>query len=200
MSKGIHKVAIGSFFMPLITSLCAIFMPDVDSTFNSIVLAIFVINIVTYIILLTIFKKKKRQNAARLIILLNMLAFSLFFTFPFIKVFAGQTWIQLILILVFFIFIVFAIYDQKREIPLVFPPTDKERRKFAVVYYSIPVIIVFIGGGGNIIVVRELEGIFGKGYVTYVGGISLYILGCWFAFFFQSLSYQGFVKNGMWVK
>lgn len=200
MFRDIHKAAIGSFILPLISALFAIFMPIVHTTFNYIIIAIFVMNIVSYIIFLSIFKKKKRQNAARLVILLNMLAFCLFFTFPFIKAFSDQPWVQFILIVIFFLTIVLAIYDQNKDVPLVFPTKGKERRKFAFVYYSIPVLVVVLGGGGNLIVVRELESIFGNGYVTYLGGISLYILGCWFVFFFQSLCYQGFVKNGLWVK
>lgn len=200
MKTSIYQAAIVSFFLPLVTSLIAIFMPVIQTTMNYIILTILIVNIVIYITMLTIYKKKKKQNAARLFILLNMLAFCLFFTFPLVKVFIDRTWLQVLLIIFFLICIVLGIYDQKKEIPLVFPEGDKERSKLTYIFYAIPVVIVFIGGGGNFIVVRELTNFFGDGYVTYLGGASLYALGCWFAFFFQSLFYQGFVKKGMWVK
>lgn len=198
MASNIYKVAIGSFLMPVITALAAIVMPDVHTVFNYIVCAVFAVNIVMYITMLILFKKKKRQNAARLVILFNMLAFCLFFTFPLVKALLDYIWLPIILILFFFICIGLAIYNQEQEVPLVFPPQEKERRKFAFVYYAIPVLVVLVGGGGNIIVLREITNILGDGYVTYAGGVSLYVLGCWFAFFFQSLFYQGFKKNGVW--
>ncbi|RHW39905.1 hypothetical protein D1B33_03395 [Lysinibacillus yapensis] len=196
----VHKAAVGSFFLPFVTALLAIYMPNVQSTFNVMIMAVFAVNIMSYIVLLSIFKKKKRQNASRIVILFNMLAFCLFFTFPLLKALNGKFWMQIVLFIIFCICIGLAIYDQKREVPLVFPPDEKERRKYGLVFYLIPVFAGLIAGGGNIIVVRTITDIVGDWFVTYVGGISLYVLGCWFAFFFQSLSYQGFTKNGLWVK
>lgn len=186
--------------MPVISTLFAIFMPDVESIFNYFVIGVFVVGIVMYIIMLASFKKKKRQNAARFIIAYNMLAFCFFFIFPFVKAFMGQVWLQIVLTLVFFCLLALAIYDQKQDVPLVFPGDDKERRKFALVFYAIPIVTVVLGGGGNIIIVRVLSDFFGEWFVTYWGGGVLYVFGCWLAFFFQSLFYQGFVKNGVLVK
>ncbi|HWK21899.1 MAG TPA: hypothetical protein VNS08_02605 [Ureibacillus sp.] len=200
MGINIYKAAIGSFIMPVFTALFAIFMPDVHTSFNYIIMAVFVVNIVSFLAMLAIFKKKKRPNAARLVILFNMLAFSLFFTFPLIKALIGQTFLQLILFILFFVCIGLAIYDQKQEVPLVLPPKESKGRKFVFVFYVIPVLMAIIAGGGNFIIVREITNFLGQGYVTYVGGVCLYVLGCWFAFFLQSLFYQGFTKNGVWVK
>lgn len=197
---GIYRAAILSFFLPLVTALCAIYMPESQPMVNYIILEVYLANIVIYMATLAVFKKKKKQNAARLAILLNMLAFCFYFTFPLIKAFIGHTWLQLLLFAIFLLSVVLGVYDQKQEVPIVFPGTDKEVKKIANVFYAIPVIIVFLGGGGSIMAVRNLADFFGQGYVTYWGGACLYILGCWFAFFFQSLFYQGLFKNGMWVK
>lgn len=175
--------------MPIFTSLFAIYMPDVVPTFNYIIAGIYIANFAAFLVMLAVFKKKKRQNAARLTMFINMIIFCLFFTFPFIKAFMGHLWLQLLLVLFFICLLPLAIYDQKQEIPLVFPGDDKEHRKIAFVFYAIPVIIAVLGGGGNIIIVRHLADFFGYGFVTYWGGAVLYGLGCWFAFFFQSLFY-----------
>lgn len=186
--------------MPVITALFALFMPEVELTFNYIIAGIFAVGIVMYFMMLASFKKKKRPNAARYAIAFNMLVFCFFFTFPLVKAFMGQPWLQLLFVVFFFCLLGLAIYDQKQDVPLVFPDSSKERRKFAFVFYAIPVVIVALGGGGNIIIVRYLADFFGDGFVTYWGGALLYGFGCWCAFFFQSLFYQGFVKNGVLVK
>lgn len=189
-----------AFAMPVFSALFAIYMPDVEPSFNYIVAGIYIANFVIFIMMLAIFKKKKRQNAVKLTLLFNMLTFCLFFTFPFVKAFMGNHLMQILLILVFLCLLALGVYDQKQEVPLVFPDSDKEHRKFAFVFYAIPVVTVVLGGGGNIIIVRWLSDFFGYGFVTYWGGGVLYIMGCWFAFFFQSLFYQGLVKKGVLVK
>lgn len=147
-----------------------------------------------------VFNKKKRPNAARLTCLFNLLTFCLFFTFPFIKAFMGHLWLQLLLILFFFITLALAIYDQNQEVPLVFPDPDKGSRKYSLVFYAIPVVLLALGGGGNIIFTRILVDFFGDGFATFWGGGVLYGLGCWLAFLFQSLFNHGLQKNGVWVK
>lgn len=125
-----QKAAIGSFIMPLITALFAVFMPNVQVAFNYMIMAVYVANIACYIAMLAIFKKKKRENAARLAILFNLLAFCLFFTFPFIKALVGQSWLQVLLFIIFFLCIWLANYDQKLEVPLVFPPQEKREESW----------------------------------------------------------------------
>lgn len=197
---GIYKAAIISFFLPVLSCLFAIFMPDIQRFFNYLCVAIILFNGFAYLFMLVIYKKKKRENAARLVILFNMMAFCFFLSVPLIKAFHGFTFVQLFLVVIFWLMIPLGIYDQKQQIPLVFPDNKEQDNRFSLVFYAIPVVLVFIGGGGNIIVVRELTNIFGDNLVTYYGGALIYIFGCWLAFFFQSLFYKGFVKDGKLVK
>ena len=200
MNTKIYQATIISFLMPVVSSLFAIYMPGVEPTFNLLIIIIFAANIVSYLAMLAIFPKRKRQNAARLTIAINMLMFCLFFTFPMLKALMGTLWLQFLLIVIFLLLLVLAVKDQKKDIPLVFPGDKKEHRKLAFLFYAIPVMIILLGGGGNIIIVRELTNFIGDGFVTYWGGALLYCLGCWLAFFFQSLFYKGFIKDGVLVK
>lgn len=185
--------------MPLISSLFAFTMPDTNQTFNYIIISIFVFSIIIYPIALIIFRKKKRPNAARFIITFNMLLFCFFFTVPLIKVAIGYLLIQLLLLLFYFICIILAVFDQKKETPIVAPENGGER-KMSYVFIAIPVVAMFLGGGGNIVIVRQMHNVFGDPFMFVWGPIILYVAGCWLTFMFSSIYYQGFTKNYVWIK
>ncbi|MEO4054210.1 hypothetical protein [Solibacillus sp. CAU 1738] len=196
---GVYKASIISYFMPIISSLFAFFMPDTNQTFNYIIISIFIFSIIIYPIALFIFKKKKRPNAARFIISFNMLLFCFFFTVPLIKVAIEYVLLQLLLVLFYFLCILLAVIDQKSKNALVLPESG-ENRKLTYVYFAIPVVAMFLGGGGSIIIVRQMHNVLGDPFMFVWGPIILYIVGCWLTFLFSSLFYKGFTKNGMWIK
>ena len=196
---GVYKASIVSFLLPIVTCLIALYIPDVNSVFTYISTFIFILNIVVFLIMLGVFKKRRRQNAARLLIIFNTLTAFLFFTFPLLKVLIGYNWLQVILVVVFFSCILLSIYDQKSEKPIVFPDKGK-RRKYDYLFYVIPVVICLLGGGGSIVASRIMTDIFGDAFMSIWGSSILYILGCWLAFVINSIFYQGFAKNGVWIK
>ena len=195
----VYKASLISYIMPLIASLFALFMPVANQTFTYIIIMIFIFSIIIYPIALIVFEKKKRPNAARFIMTFNMLMFCFFFIVPLIKVAIGHLLLQLCLVLFYFLCIMLAVFDQKKETPIVAPPNDGDR-KMSYVFIAIPVVAMFLGGGGNIIIVRQMHNVLGDPFMFAWGPILLYVVGCWATFLFSSLFYQGFTKNGMWIK
>ena len=196
---GAYKASIVSFILPIVTCLIALYIPDINPVFTYISAFMLILNIVVFLVMLSIFKKRRRQNAARLLIIFNTLTAFLFFTFPLLKVLIGYNWLQAILVVFFFICILLSIYDQKSETPIVFPDKGK-RRRFDYLFYVIPVVVCLLGGGGSIIASRIMTDIFGDALTSIWGSSILYILGCWLAFVTNSIFYQGFAKNGVWIK
>lgn len=196
----VYKAAILSFFLPIVTALVALFMPGVNEWFTKLAIGLYVLLIVLYIIMLVFFKKKKRQNASRIIITLNMILFSLFLTFPLMKVWTENLLISILLASFFFVCIWLAVIDQNSETPLVLPDNRENKGILTYIFYAIPVIVIFIGGGGNFIIVREMHLTFGDSLMSVYGSVLLYILGCWLGFFLASLYYKGLVKEGRLVK
>ena len=195
----VYKASLISYLMPLISSLAAFAIPDTHQTFNYIIISIFIFSIIIYPIALIIFKKKKRPNAARFIITFNMFLFCFFFTVPLIKVAIGHLLIQLFLLLFYFLWIILAVFDQKKETPIVAPENGGERKMFYV-FIATPVVAGLLVGGGSIRNARIMHEVFGDPFVFVWLPIMFYILGCWLTFMFSSIYYQGFTKNDVWIK
>lgn len=195
----VHKAAFISFMLPCITSLMPAFMPDTDMLYFYIALAIMLLTILAYPILLLFFGRKRHENAARVVLLINSITFCLFFIFPLIKIYSNYLWMQLLLLGFFIFCLLFSIYDQRREKPLLFPERGEEN-KFSLIFYFFPVVLTLIGGGGNIFIVREMVLTIGYKPVSIYFSIAFYLIGCWLVCLFMSLNYQGLVKEGLWVK
>ena len=68
------------------------------------------------------------------------------------------------------------------------------------VFIFVPVVAAFLVGGGSIRNGRIMLELFGDPFIFVWVPIIFYILGCWLTFLFSSVFYQGFTKNGMWIK
>ncbi|GIO27426.1 hypothetical protein J43TS3_20370 [Ornithinibacillus bavariensis] len=91
-------------------------------------------------------------------------------------------------------------FDQRTEVPIVFPDKDRDIKKIktwiAYMYYVIPVLITFLGVGGDYVKTRILFETFGDKVMMPYFLTLIYILSCWLLFMFSSLAYKSHVVEG----
>ncbi|MBO1910603.1 hypothetical protein J4G37_38170, partial [Microvirga sp. 3-52] len=123
-------------------------------------------------------------------------AFTFYMAFPLIKVFSGEIVYQLLL--VGFIFAVFflARFDQRTEVPVVFPDNNRKVKWIAYVYYPIPFFLTVLGFGGNHIVMGNYFERFGDAIMMPYVSTIIYLFSCWLIFLFSSMAYKSHVKEG----
>lgn len=189
------KAMIMGYFLPLLAVAIVLFIPDYDGQYLKWAVVIFVILLVMPFVLSLRFPKNKKK-AYRLTIMYQLYAFALLFTFPLLKVLKENIIIQLLLVVVFIGIYFLARVDQQRDMPIVYPDGDKDKKWYAYVYFSIPVLLIFLGFGGNIIITREVFRIVGDEIMMPYLSIILYLLSCWLLFLLSSVAYKSHVKEG----
>ncbi|MFC5604192.1 hypothetical protein [Sporosarcina koreensis] len=184
--------------MPLFTAVVALLIPEYDQQYFKWIAAVFVLLLVLPIVLSYRFPANK-EKAYRLTIMYQLYAFTFFAAFPLLKVLKGSIVIQLLLV-GFFIGIYFlARFDQRTEVPILFPDSDK-RKWLAIPFYAVPVLLAIFSFGGNHRVTRRFFETHGYDFsMTYIS-IILYLFACWLLFLFSSLAYKSFVKEKRWEK
>lgn len=187
------------YSLPLLAAAIVCFIPDYDPVFLFISIGIMIVLMVMPIVLVMKFPKKK-DKAYKLTTLFQLYAFTLFMTFPLYKIVAGAIHYQLLLSIIFIACYWLARIDQRTEVPIVFPDSDKSRKWFTYVYYPIPAVLTFLGFNGNHIVMRYFFERFGDAIMFPYMSIIIYIFSCWLLFLFSSLAYKSHVKEGFLEK
>ena len=68
-----------------------------------------------------------KEKAYRLTLMYQLYAFTLYFTFPLLKVLNGEIVYQLLLVGVFIALFFLARFDQRTEVPIVYPDNNKDK-------------------------------------------------------------------------
>ncbi|MBD7984757.1 hypothetical protein H9649_09200 [Sporosarcina sp. Sa2YVA2] len=188
------KAMIIGYFLPLLAAIMVVFIPEYSSTSLLWIIVIFAI-LLTMPILLSIRFPNNREKAYILTLTFQMYAFVFFFAFPLLKVVKEHMGIQLLLIGIFVSMYFLARIDQRTEIPIVFPDSDKVKW-IAFPFYVIPFLLAILGVGGNISATRVLFDYFGTTTMMPYFSTIIYLFGCWLMFLFSSLAYKSHVKEG----
>lgn len=188
------KAMIMGYFLPLLAAAMVIIIPDYDKTSLVWTIAIFAILLVMPILLSFRFPTN-REKAYILTLTYQLYAFSFFLTFPLLKVLKEKLIIQVLLIGIFIGMYFLARIDQRTEVPIVFPDSDKVKW-IAYPYYIIPFLIVILGLGGNISAIRIFVEYFGATTMMPYFSTIIYLFSCWLLFLFSSLAYKSHVKEG----
>lgn len=188
------KIMIFGNLLPLFTAIAALLIPEYDQEYIKWIVVVFVVLLLLPIVLSFRFPDHK-EKAYRLALMYQLYAFTFFMAFPLLKVMKESIAIQLLLV-GFFIGIYFlARFDQRTEVPIVFPDVDR-RKWLAIPYYALPVLLVIFGFGGNQRAARRFFEAHGYDLaMTYIS-IVLYLFACWLLFLFSSLAYKSLVKEG----
>ncbi len=180
--------------MPLFTAVVALLIPEYDQQYIKWIVAVFVLLMLLPIVLSFRFPDNK-EKAYRLTLSYQLYAFTFFSTVPLLKVMKGTIVIQLLLVGLFIGFYFLARFDQRTEVPIVFPDSDK-RKWLAIPFYAVPVLLTLFGFGGDHRVTRRFFETHGYDFaMTYIS-IILYLFACWLLFLFSSLAYKSLVKEG----
>ncbi|MCG7344235.1 hypothetical protein MHZ92_08825 [Sporosarcina sp. ACRSL] len=189
------KAMIMGYFLPLLAAGIVAFVPDYDEQFIKWAAVIFVILLAMPIVLSFRFPSNK-EKAYRLTLTYQLYAFTFLFTFPLLKVLKENIVFQLLLVIVFISIYFLARYDQRTEVPIVYPDGDKEKKWVAYVYYAIPFLLIILGFGGNYIITRTAFQLFGNEFMMPYVSTILYLLSCWLLFLLSSVAYKSHVKEG----
>ena len=189
------KAMIMGYFLPLLAAGIVAFVPDYDAQFIKWAAVIFIILLVMPIVLSFRFPSNK-QKAYRLTLMYQLYAFAFLFTFPLLKVVKENIVFQVLLVVVFISIYFLARYDQRTEVPIVYPDGDKEKKWLAYVYYAIPFLLIILGFGGNYIITRTAFQLFGDEFMMPYVSTILYLLSCWLLFLLSSVAYKSHVKEG----
>lgn len=189
------KAMIMGYFLPLLAAAIVAFIPTYDQHSLIWAAAVFVILLFMPIILAFRFPANK-EKAYRLTLMYQLYAFAFFFTFPLLKVLKGNIVFQLLLVGLFIGIYYLARYDQRTEVPIVYPGSDKEKKWISYVYYAMPFLLAFLGFGGNIVLTRIFVRTFGDEIVLPYLSTILYLFACWLFFLLSSLAYKSHVKEG----
>lgn len=189
------KAMIMGYLLTLFTAAMVLFIPDYDQQYIKWLVTVLIILMLLPIVLSFRFPTNK-EKAYRLTLTYQLYAFTFFMTFPLLKVLNGSIIIQLLLV-VFFISLYFiARFDQRTEVPIVFPGDDKKMKWMAYVYYAIPVLLVLLGFGTDHRVTRRFFDTYGFDFAMSYLATIIYLFACWLLFFFSSLVYKSHVKEG----
>lgn len=188
------KAMIMGYFLPLLAASIVIFIPDYDSNALVWTIVVFVI-LLTMPILLSFRFPTNREKAYKLTLTYQLYAFTFFFAFPLLRVLQDHIVIQLLLIGVFVGMYFVARIDQRSEIPVVYPDSDKVKW-IAYPFYTIPFVLAILGVGGNISAIRILFDYFGTTTMMPYFSTIIYLFSCWLMFLFSSLAYKSHVKEG----
>lgn len=188
------KAMIMGYFLPLLAAAIVIFIPDYDITTVVWAIAVFAI-LLTMPILLSFRFPTNREKAYKLTLMYQLYAFTFFFAFPLLRVLKEHSVIQLLLIGVFVSMYFLARIDQRTEVPIVFPDSDKVKW-IAYPYYVIPFLLAILGVGGNISAIRVLFDYFGATTMMPYFSTIIFLFSCWLLFLFSSLAYKSHVKEG----
>ena len=123
------------------------YIPEYDQQYIKWIVVVFVILLLMPIVLSFRYPDNK-EKAYRLTVTYQFYAFTFFFTVPLLKVLKGNIVIQLLLVGLFIGIYFLARFDQRREVPIVFPDSNR-RRWLAIPFYGIPVLLAIFGVGGN---------------------------------------------------
>lgn len=189
------KAMIMGYFLPLLAAAIAAFIPTYDQESIKWTVAVYVILLLMPIVLAFRFPANK-EKAYRLTLMYQLYAFAFFFTFPLLKVLKGNVFFQLLLVGIFIGVYFLARYDQRTEVPIVYPDQDKEKKWISFVYYAIPFLLAFLGFGGNIVLTRLFVNRFGSEIMMPYFSTILYLFSCWILFLLSSLAYKSHVKEG----
>lgn len=193
------KIMMWGYFLPLLSAVAAAFTPAYEPSFTVWIIAIFIILLIMPIVMVFRFPKNK-EKAYRLTIMYQLYAFTLYFTFPLMKVLKEETFYQWLLIIIFISMYYLARLDQRTKVPFVFPERTRKSNKvktwLAYTYFVIPVVIGYLGVGGDHIRVRILFQIYGDEVMFPYFSSLIYIFACWLLFFFSSMAYKSHVKEG----
>ncbi len=196
--KPLHKQTLIAYFLPIISALIVLPSPDYDPLFAVITLVIYLLSFFIPAILYWKYRHRRKKDIVCLLTLKYILyLFFLYFTFPLLKILAGNLLIQLALIAFYIAIPYLARYDQNTKVPIVFPGTDKKHKKITFVYYAIPLILIWVGSGGNHIILRQLSDTIGYSTFSMILSIDLYLFACWLHFFISSFIYKSHVKEGV---
>ena len=194
------KVMLWGYLMVLFTAVVAVFAPAYDSFYTiTIVATVFVLLLLLPIILfLQYWSNKKKATALTMTYQVYVSLFLL--TYPLLKVLKEEMFYQLLLVGLFISIYFLGRFDQRTEVPIVFPDKDRDNANvktwFAYMYYVIPAILTFLGVGGDHIRLRILFDIYGDKVMMPYLSILIYILACWFLFLISSMTYKSHVKEG----
>lgn len=188
------KVMIMGYLLPLFTAVVAVLMPEYDQEYIKWIVAVFAVLLLMPIVLSFRYPDNK-EKAYRLTIMYQLYAFTFFSTVPLLKVLKGSIVIQVLLVGLFIGIYFLARFDQRTEIPIVFPDSDR-RKWLAIPFYTLPVLLTIFGPGGNHIVIRRFFEKHGFDFSMAYISIILYLFACWLLFFFSSMAYKSLVKEG----
>lgn len=192
----LFKAMMMGYLLPLFMAGMVVFIPDFDGQYMKWIVLIFII-LFGMPIVLTIRFPKKKKKAYKLTMKYQLYAFIFFFTFPLLKVLKGNIIFQLLLIGLFIGIYFLARFDQRTEVPIVFPGVDKKIKKIAYIYYAIPVLLTVLSlGGGDYVVINRAFLNYGAAFMVPYIAIILYLWSCWLFFFFCSFAYKSHVKEG----
>ena len=118
------------------------FIPEYDHLFAMWIIAVFVILLLMPIVLIIRFPDNK-EKAYRLTLTYQLYAFTFYFTFPLLKVLRGEVVYQLLLVGLFIGIFFLARFDQRTEVPIVFPDNNKDTKWISYVYYGIGILLVY---------------------------------------------------------
>ena len=188
------KSMVMGYLLPFFTAAAVAFIPAYDHSSTVWIITVFVVLLLMPIVL-TIRFPDNRRKAYLLTVTYQLYAFTFYMTFPLLKVLNGNIVYQMILV-GFFIGIYFvARFDQRTEVPIVFP--DKNKIKWmAYVYYPIPFFLSILGFGGNHITTRRYFDRFGDAIMMPYLSTIIYLFACWLFFLFTSMAYKAHVKEG----
>lgn len=188
------KIMIMGYLLPLFTAAAVLFIPDYDQQYIKWLLIVFIILLLLPIVLAFRFPANKGK-AYQLTLTYQLYAFTFFMTFPLLKVLNGSIIIQLLLVGFFIGTYFLARFDQRTEVPIVFPDSDR-MKWLAIPFYALPVLLTILGFGGNHIVTRRFFETFGFDFAMPYLATIIYLFACWLLFFFSSLFYKSHVKEG----
>lgn len=192
------KAMIIGYFLTFFTAVAVLYIPDYDQQYMKWIVAVFVILLLLPAVLSFRYPGNK-EKAYRLTVTYQLYVFAFFFTVPLLKVLTGNIVVQLLLVGLFIGIYFLARFDQRREVPILFPDTD--RRSWLVIpFYAVPVLLTIFGVGGNYRSVRRFfeshEYAFAMAYLSTI----FYILACWLLFLMSSIAYKAHVKEGFLEK
>ncbi|WP_172370431.1 hypothetical protein [Sporosarcina jiandibaonis] len=189
------KTMIMGYLLPLLAAAMVAFIPAYDHLFTMWIIAVFVILLLMPIVLVIRFPDNK-EKAYRLTIMYQLYAFTFYMTFPLLKVLREEIVYQLLLVGFFIAIFFLARFDQRTEVPIVYPGDDKEIKWMAYVYYAIVILLTFLGFGGDYITTRRYFDRFGDAIMMPYVSTIMYLFSCWLIFLFSSLAYKSHVKEG----
>ena len=106
-------------------------------------------------------------------------AFAFFFIMPLIKIFDGETGIQLLLIVIWLVLHIVFFVKVETFYKIVLPTAGEPKPKWTIIYYISFLILALISGGGNFLVTRIITDSYGQEPTMNYFSFVLYSIGCW---------------------